>query len=254
MANYWIKLYIEILDDPKMAILPERLWKRVIEMFLLAGKFGKKGELPDTRQLAWLLRTSTDDLEMDLQQLANTGIIEKITNGWMVKKFEERQAAVPASERMKAMRERQRHEQYNGNNETTSLRDVTQINRLTDNRLTETETESEEESGDENFSLLPLSKAFVEASGLPEMAGGAQSYYTALQEMKTAGVEPIDLTTAISELREKKYTIVRPKSCVVAAINCMGKRKGAKSNGKREMSEEERRVWLREENAKMGIT
>ena len=72
--------------------------------------------------------------------------------------------------------------------------------------------------------------------------------------MKTAGVEPIDLTTAIQELREKKYTIVRPKSCVVAAINCMGKRKGAKSNGKREMSEEERRVWLREENAKMGIT
>jgi hypothetical protein len=230
MADYWIKLYIDIIHDSKMGILPDRLWRRVIELFLLAGHYRRSGELPGTQELAWELRVSTDDLEMDLRQVEMTGIITRTATGWMVNKFAQRQAAVPTAERMRNYREKQHHEQYNGEPVTTELRSVTQI---TDNRLTDvdTETESEEESGDDKFSLLPLSKAFVEASGLPEMAGGAQSYYTALQEMKTAGVEPIDLTTAISELREKKYTIVRPRSCVVAAINCMGKRLG--KNGRK---------------------
>lgn len=31
MANYWIKLYHEILDDPLMATMPDRLWRRTIE-------------------------------------------------------------------------------------------------------------------------------------------------------------------------------------------------------------------------------
>ena len=46
--------------------------------------------------------------------------------------------------------------------------------------------------------------------------------------MKTAGVTPDDLKQAVTELRNKGYTIVRPRSCVVAAINVMGKKK---SNG-----------------------
>jgi len=27
MADYWIKLYHEIIDDPKMATMPDRLWR-----------------------------------------------------------------------------------------------------------------------------------------------------------------------------------------------------------------------------------
>ena len=39
-SKYWIKLYHEVLDDPKMARLPDRLYRRCIEVFLLAGKSG----------------------------------------------------------------------------------------------------------------------------------------------------------------------------------------------------------------------
>ena len=71
MADYWIKLYHEILDDPKMATMPDRLWRRTVEVFLLAGKLSKdkSGVIPDTRQLAWLLRMDTNELQGDLEQL-----------------------------------------------------------------------------------------------------------------------------------------------------------------------------------------
>ena len=86
-GNYWIKLYHEILDDPKMATLPDRLWRRVIELFLIAGRLYEDGNLPETNQIAWTLRMNTDDLAMDMQQIATTGIVERTVNGWMIPKF-----------------------------------------------------------------------------------------------------------------------------------------------------------------------
>lgn len=145
MADYWIKLYIEIIDDPKMAVLPDRLWRRTVELFLLAGKFGKDGLLPDTRQLAWMLRMSTDELEMDIKQIAMTGIIESVGSGWLVRQFKKRQEPSTAAERKRAQRDRERHEQYAGdvtNRDGHCDNVVKQINRLTDNRLTESDTES----------------------------------------------------------------------------------------------------------------
>lgn len=145
MADYWIKLYHEITDDPKMATLPDRLWRRTIELFLLAGKLcaDKSGKLPDTRQLAWLLRMNTDDLQTDLDQLVATGIIQPIPNGWLVVNFQKRQSAATSTERVKQHRERKHERQYYGN-ETDLKRNVTQINRLTES---ETETETEQNTG-----------------------------------------------------------------------------------------------------------
>lgn len=137
-ANYWIKLYIEILDDPKMATLPDRLWRRIIELFLCAGKFGNGGALPETQQLAWLLRMGTDDLELDLKQIATTGIIQREGNGWMVAKFAKRQAPTPALERQRRHRDAMKKRQYY-DDVTPASQSVTQINRLTDNRLTDTD-------------------------------------------------------------------------------------------------------------------
>ena len=140
MADYWIKLYHEIIDDPKMATLPDRLWRRTIELFLLAGKLSanKSGELPDTQQLAWLLRLSPEMLQSDLAELSSTGIVRATPTGWIIANFEKRQKAVDSTERSKKFRERKQNEKYYGN-ETSLQRNVAQINRLTDNRLTETE-------------------------------------------------------------------------------------------------------------------
>lgn len=139
MADYWAKVYIEILDDPKMATMPDRLWRRTIELFLLAKKFNKDGHLPETKQLAWLLRMQTDDLDLDMRQIEATGIIQAEPDGWFIIKFAQRQAAVPADERMRQMRDRNQKRQYYGD-VTAELRNVTQS---TDNREQNTETDTE---------------------------------------------------------------------------------------------------------------
>ena len=45
-SRYWIKLYHEILDDPKMGRLTDRQYRRVIELFLMAGDCEMDGGLP----------------------------------------------------------------------------------------------------------------------------------------------------------------------------------------------------------------
>lgn len=152
MADYWIKLYHEILDDPKMATLPDRLWRRTIEIFLIAGKLSpdKSGQLPETNQIAWLLRMSTDDLSMDLNQLSNAGIIKKNTEGWKVVNFEKRQSAVSNAERIQQYRDRKRKQEYYGD-VTNVKRNVTQINR---EQNTETEIETKEITTSRDFALL----------------------------------------------------------------------------------------------------
>lgn len=139
MADYWMKLYIEILDDPKMATLPDRVWRRVIELFLVAKRLGKDGHLPETRQIAWMLRMSPDELDADLAQVVHTGIIEREVGGWFIPKFAQRQAPVPDAERKAQERDRKKSRQYYGN-VTDASRNVTQS---TEDRLTEAETDTD---------------------------------------------------------------------------------------------------------------
>jgi hypothetical protein len=81
---------------------------------------------------------------------------------------------------------------------------------------------------DDSVSASPLSQAFVNATHIPELTGGAPKWCKALQELTKAGVEPIDITTAVFELRNKGYSIVNLGSIVNSAISAMSKRKGAK--------------------------
>lgn len=159
MADYWIKLYIELLDDPKMATLPDRLWRRTIELFLCAGRINKDGWLPDTNQLSWMLRASTDDLALDLQQVASTGIIQQQAGGWLVTQFAKRQAAVPAKDRMLQMRERQHKQQYYGD-VTPPLRNVTQSR--TEQIRSDTETDKEGISPSVSFSQTETAEAITQ--------------------------------------------------------------------------------------------
>jgi DnaD/phage-associated family protein len=165
-GNFWIKLYIEILDDSKMAILPDRSWRRIIELFMLAGRYGKGGALPDTTQLAWVLRMPIEDLDLDLRQIEHTGIIQRTASGWLIPKFAERQAKMTSAERMKLYRQRLHQDQYYGAYSSETVTDcvtlsntsVTQItdNRLTDNRLTDIDNTQTSSSSGQNNNIFSL--------------------------------------------------------------------------------------------------
>ena len=114
-SKYWIKLYHEILDDPKMCRLPDHLYRRAIELFLLAGKNGEDGSLPSLDDMAWILRTPEDQLLADLQELAAIQIVTDTDEGWLVTHFAKRQEATPSTERVKRYREREKKRRYYGN-------------------------------------------------------------------------------------------------------------------------------------------
>lgn len=123
--NYWMKLWFDILRDPKMGMLPDRLWRRVIELFLLAGQEGEDGLLPDVPTIAWQLNRSVPAIKADLQRIAEVGIIQEIEEGkWLVTNFKKRNEPVDSKKRMKDFRQRERYEK--------SDEDVTEVIRECD--------------------------------------------------------------------------------------------------------------------------
>lgn len=159
-SYHWIKLYHEILHDPKMGRLSDHLWRRAIELFLLAGETGRDGALPPPADIAWQFRTTEAELLADLQDLAQVDIVSMEEGGaWTVTKFAARQAPMDDAERKRRQRERDRKQDYYGHD--SGQADVT--NRDTDKSRVDksrAEAETEEEKEPET-----AAGAFLAATG-----------------------------------------------------------------------------------------
>lgn len=115
--NYWIKLYIEILDDPKMGRLTAEQWRLAIELFLLAGEQNKNGILPSLPDMAWRLRIDENELLQTMSELEQVGILSQDGDAWIVTNFARRQDKISDAERSKAWRERAHKKQYYGSDD-----------------------------------------------------------------------------------------------------------------------------------------
>ena len=121
--KFWIKLYLEILDDPKMGRLPDHLWKFAVELFLLAGREGNDGSLPPLAEMAWTLRVPEEKVLEDIRSLVEVGVVhacathpgtgEEKEGVWCVTHFQERQKC-ESYERVKRYRERYKDNFDNG--------------------------------------------------------------------------------------------------------------------------------------------
>ena len=118
-SKYWFKLYHEILDDPKMGQLSDRLYRRCIELFALAGDYDHDGLLPALEDIAWRLRLPADELQKDITDLQALKIITSNEDGLVVTNFSKRQEPISGAERVASFRERKRKEQYYGNEDVT---------------------------------------------------------------------------------------------------------------------------------------
>ena len=110
MANYWIKLYHEILDDTKVGMLRTPLKWRFIECLLVAGENGQDGALPELNKIAWRLRANIDKLETDLNELGDAGLLDLVDGKWNVPKFKKRQEPSASAKRQAAYRKRKKEE------------------------------------------------------------------------------------------------------------------------------------------------
>ncbi|OGD40096.1 MAG: hypothetical protein A2V45_08215 [Candidatus Aminicenantes bacterium RBG_19FT_COMBO_58_17] len=108
---YFIKLYHEVLDDPKMGKLPDWLYRRCIEFFLLAGRQDQDGLLPPVEDMLWTLHLPDEmKLRQALQMLAEVGVTYCDDQGqWWIKNFAKRQAASTSTERVRQYRKRERN-------------------------------------------------------------------------------------------------------------------------------------------------
>lgn len=90
----WLRLYDDVLDDPKVQRLPSELFKHWINLLCLANKSEVRGTLPDEADIAFRLRLSIDQLDDVLVQLNDAGLLETTDDDeprWIMHAWEKRQ-------------------------------------------------------------------------------------------------------------------------------------------------------------------
>ena len=251
-STYWIKLYHEILDDPKMGRLDDALFRRAVECFLAAGDLGCDGALPPTSDLAWRLRVDERDLAQQLSALADAGILSKDGNGnWLVTNFHKRQKPASGRERVQRYRARERlmvTESDAQRNETVSDR-YTDIEKETDAEVNQ--RDKQKDSATSGNLKEPLSNTFIVETGIPLHTGGKEKWKAALQRMQDAGVQVEDLRGALRACYRKGLTIATLGSVANPAIIEMAARKGKK--GARDRPEDNYRRFLEGPYGRIGV-
>lgn len=133
-SNYYIKLWIETIDDPKMGRIPDNLWRRFFECCLLAGEKypDLSGRLPSIPDIGWRLRIEEESLRAEFDQLARIGLLDYINapldEHWVVTNYAKRQARMDSAERMSRKRKRDKSGSYYNMSDNTCDAAVTPRN------------------------------------------------------------------------------------------------------------------------------
>lgn len=93
----WIKLYTEILHDPKMGRMTDRQWRVCVSLFAMAGEKDEDGALPPVSDMAWTLRLPEPDVLAVLEMLERVDIARREGDDWLLIHFEERNPVPPSS-------------------------------------------------------------------------------------------------------------------------------------------------------------
>ena len=219
----WIKLWIEILDDPKMGQLSDHLYRRVIEFFLLAGRTGLDGELPDLRSIAWTFRTNEESILIDMQELAKEGLLSESDGVWIVTNFSKRQSAISNAQRVAEHRARKKDvtKRYKDCNDSVTFDSVSE----SVSNLISSESESSPVG-----EFTPWLDTFFEITKIPETSYDMQKGSAGIRKMIAAGCTVEDMRTAYGDVKSN-YTIISPASLATPTINAMRKRKTSGNNG-----------------------
>ena len=187
-SSYWIKLYHEMLDDPKMGRLTDRQFRCAINLFLLAGDCELDGILPGLEDIDFRLR-SPEGLEEDLKALTDCNILS--VNGlgeYFITHWQDRQSAMTNKERQSRFRESKRKDIYYGNdNVTTRYIDIDKDKEVDEDR---------DEDVEGNNSADSLVKTFVEYTNLKAGPGSLMI----ADDLVGLGVKEEDIIKAVDFL------------------------------------------------------
>jgi len=181
MAKYYLKFRHDAVKDPKLMRLPDRLFRRFIELLCLAGELDQDGLLPNIDDMAWILHLDPAELTHDLQALSPTGMLQDTPDGWLITNFAKHQAAETGAERIARYRKAKR----TGNEPVTNS--YTNVTPPVTNTVPELELKIESES---ELKTEAAARA-AEVPPLPDPENEIVSLYT-----QSIGSEP---TPAIRE-------------------------------------------------------
>ena len=91
MAGLWMKLYYNTLENPAIGKLSDHLYRRFMELYMIAGRESENGVLPCAEHLAWSLRASVKDIEATLSVLTEQGLLEINDGRYCFPDFQEQQ-------------------------------------------------------------------------------------------------------------------------------------------------------------------
>lgn len=166
----WIKLHGATLTDPKMGMLNDRLWRRFVELILVASQKVPidDGRLPPPREIAWTLHVTPEQIETEMIELAAIGLLSQVEGVWIVTNYMRWQEPDNAADRQRFYRKRKakidewearnnpqavsrlsKVDEESNESVTKRNRDVTKRNesvtKLNQNQNIESESESESE-------------------------------------------------------------------------------------------------------------
>lgn len=223
----WLKLWHKILDDSKMARLPDDLWRRSIEFFVLAGEKDSDGELPNLDEICWRLRIPETVVQTQMDQLESVGILKKDSGVWRVVNYSHyQQKPMTGAERVRIWRE---------------------CNERGNETLQETLPRGEEKRGEENINGYKPKRAktrslsysaeydkikehFIAVSGIGEdktnYTTWKKQWYDPINALLGIAKNDTDLLAgliedAIKKLRDGKCTIKAPISLVATVKDKM---------------------------------
>ncbi len=169
--RHWVKLWTEMLDDPKMGRLTDRQHRLCTNLFCLAGIIDDDGRLLSTEDIAYRVRRDNSTVAEDMAALAAVNIVEQVDGAWYLVHFgarnEKPPSAQPEAIRDRVNRYREKQRECNDDvttlqeNVTTTLRNVTPLDKI---REEEIRSDSDQiQKREDNSTFIPEVLSPVEA-------------------------------------------------------------------------------------------
>lgn len=260
-SKYWIKLYHEILDDPKMGMMTPELWQRTVQLFLVAGEYDQNGLLPPVQQLAWRLRLGNEECNETLHKLLQCNIIAVTDDEkFIVKNFQKRQKASDGAERVRQYRERKAPKQAKRGN-SSNEQSVTNMKRNGNENVTKRYPDTDKESVSKDSEKISqrrklkgnkqpetvgpktiVRNKFFELTQLSEPPKKTMgTWWGWISELLTIGQsDPIKtchiMETVIVYMRNEHLTITSPKSIINLARTLASGQELVSKNGNQSQS------------------
>jgi hypothetical protein len=105
-------LYTEILDDPKYFRLSDNAKLGMVELMIVAKKVDMDGLLPSNDDVSFYTRRNNEWWQPVYVELVDIKFLDHNDNGFFIRKFSERQAAISDADRAKRSREKRNVPQY----------------------------------------------------------------------------------------------------------------------------------------------